>query len=495
MMVGGIPAAAAQSALETMSHAARSMLPFMSYCWRGGPGQPFVVGRHTVQICKRLDRALMRLKQGISTFMLIRVPVRHGKSEIVSRFFPAFALGHMQAFDPDIMLVGCDEDLATGFSRDAQTIVQSPEYRRVFPYCELSPKISAAGEWALKYHHGRVRAIGFGGGAMGRGATILIPDDWCRNREEAESPDLRRKRWDSLRNDLMTRRAPVSIVAIVGTPWHIDGMQERILAEMKTNPEFPQFEVVSYPARTKVGDRWEYLFPERFGEAWYKEQYATLTPYEAAGLLDVSPVAASGNMASRKWFLRVPAAPTGTVVKRVRYWDTAATKKKTSDFTASGRVALYNDGKECIESITIDRVAYAQVGDHILAQAKVDGPGVEQWFEFEKGSMGLVGPAELAKPIIRAGFTVFLAKRPTGPKHTVWNSMLTKAWQMSGREKGMPIVEGPNVEQFLSDVDAAPSPAHDDDLDAVSGAHNALTGVVVAEAAEVGDHMADFMEG
>ena len=31
----------------------------------------------------------------------------------------------------------------------------------------------------------------------------------------------------------------------------------------------------------------------------------------------------------------------------------------------------------------------------------------------------------------------------------------------------MPIVDGPNVETFLSNVDAAPSPTHDDDLDAV----------------------------
>ena len=253
---------------------------------------------------------------------------------------------------------------------------------------------------------------------------------------------------------------------------------------MKRNPEFPQFEVISYPARTKLPNgKWEYLFPERFGETWYREMYATLTPYEAAGLLDVNPVAASGNMASRLWFLRVPTPPTGTVVKDVRYWDCAATAKRTSDYTASGRVLRYNDGKECIAGITLDRINYAQIGDSMLAQARTDGRQTEIWIEFEKGSMGLIGPAELARPLIAEGYSVYLAKRPTGPKHTIWNGMLTAAWQMHGRGGGMLIVEGPNVEGFLANVDAAPSPAHDDDLDAVSGAHNAVNGLLECEAA------------
>ena len=473
--------------LVARERARRGMLAFMGRCWNGGARTPFIVGRHTIGICRKLDDAVRRLKQGKSTYMLIRVPVRHGKSLAVSTYFPAFCLAHLWHMDPDIMLVGCDDDLATGFSRAAQEIVQDERYKTLFPGVEVHKKYTSAGEWGCNRRRGRVRALGFGGGAMGRGATILIPDDWCRNREEAESPDLRRKRWDSLRNDLLTRCAPVSIVAIVGTPWHIDGLQERILAEMRTNEDFPRFSVVSYPARTRRDDgTWEYLFPERFGEDWYRERYATLTPYEAAGLLDVNPVAASGNMASRDWFLKVPTPPTGRVVKKVRYWDCAATAKRTSDYTASGCVWKYADGAECIQSITLGRINYAQIGDCMLAQAKVDGPDVEVWIEFEKGSMGLIGPAELAKPLLMSGFTVFLCKRPTGPKHTTWQSMLSAAWQMKGRTGGMPIVDGPNVDTFLGNVDAAPSPAHDDDLDAVSGAHDAVNGYRESEAAVSG---------
>ena len=483
--VGSLDAPTAGAAMANRFRARRRMLDFMSLTWNGGPGAPFIVGKHTRGICSALDRSVTRIKQGQSTYMLIRVPFRHGKSLCVSTFFPAFAMGHLHGLDPDIMLVGCDAALAVGFSRETQNIVASPEYQRIFPGVRINRKYTGSEEWGMEGSRGKLRAVGFESKRMtGRGATILIPDDWCGNREEAESPTIRDARWDGLRNNLMTRRAPVSIVAIVGTPWHIDGLQERILKEMKRNPEFPQFEVISYPARTKLPNgKWEYLFPERFGETWYREMYATLTPYEAAGLLDVNPVAASGNMASRLWFLRVPTPPTGTVVKDVRYWDCAATAKRTSDYTASGRVLRYNDGKECIAGITLDRINYAQIGDSMLAQARTDGRQTEIWIEFEKGSMGLIGPAELARPLIAEGYSVYLAKRPTGPKHTIWNGMLTAAWQMHGRGGGMLIVEGPNVEGFLANVDAAPSPAHDDDLDAVSGAHNAVNGLLECEAA------------
>jgi phage terminase large subunit-like protein len=211
--------------------------------------------------------------------------------------------------------------------------------------------------------------------------------------------------------------------------------------------------------------------------------YATLNPYEAAGLLDVNPVQASGNMASRAWFLKTPAPPGGRVVKKVRYWDCAATTSKKSDFTASGCVWKYDDGKECIADVTLDRIGYAMIGDAMLKVAQADGFDVEQWIEFEKGSMGLIGPSELARPMIAKGYKVMLAKRPAGAKHFTWFGMLNRAHTSYARHGGMLIVDGTQTEQFLADVDATPSPAHDDNLDAVSGASDAVNGTRECEAA------------
>jgi hypothetical protein len=441
------------------------------------------MGPQVLGMCDKLDLALLNFKRGISTYLMIRVPFRHFKSQTVSRTFPAFVGAQLWHADPEIMTVGSDEGLTVGFSRDSQGIVQSDAYSHLFPGVEIHKTYQAGNEWAFAGRRSRVRAFGFGSRKIGRGATILIVDDWCGSREEAENADLRQKAWDSFRNDLITRLAPVHIVAVVGTPWHVDGLQERILKEMKVSHDFPQFDVTAFPARKKneqTGE-WDYLCTQKYPESWYRMQYANLTPYEAAGLLDVNPQSASGNMASSKWYWKVARPPEGIVTKKIRYWDTAATKSKTSDFTSGGKIWKYNDNKECIVSITMERVPFAQVGDTILRQAEIDGKDTEIWIEFEKGSMGIVGPAALAMPMLSKGFTVRLAKRPSGAKHTIWQSMFTKAWQMRGSGQGMPIVEGPNVDTFLSHVNSAPDPEYDDDLDSVSGAHNAANGLCESE--------------
>ena len=124
----------------------------------------------------------------------------------------------------------------------------------------------------------------------------------------------------------------------------------------------------------------------------------------------------------------------------------------------------------------------------MLNVARQDGFDVEVWIECEKGSMGLIGPAALAKPIIAAGYTVMLAKRPMGSKLCVWMPLFGEARRL--RELGgMAVVEGPNVEEFLKAVDAAPDTPHDDDLDAAAGSYRACNGLIESESATGGMRM------
>ena len=63
--------------------------------------------------------------------LMVFVPPQHGKSEIVSRKFPAWALG----YNPRIKIVGTSyaANLAQGFSRSIQRTIDSTEYSEVFP--------------------------------------------------------------------------------------------------------------------------------------------------------------------------------------------------------------------------------------------------------------------------------------------------------------------------------------------------------------------------
>ena len=68
--------------------------------------------------------------------LMIFVPPQHGKSEILSRNFPAWAFG----YNPDLKIVGCSysSTLAQQFSRAIQRIMDSPEYLRIFPDTRLN---------------------------------------------------------------------------------------------------------------------------------------------------------------------------------------------------------------------------------------------------------------------------------------------------------------------------------------------------------------------
>jgi len=62
--------------------ARRSHLDFMRYMWQR-PFDPFVEGKHTREICARIDKAFADFRAGKSSYLAIMVPQGHGKSDIV----------------------------------------------------------------------------------------------------------------------------------------------------------------------------------------------------------------------------------------------------------------------------------------------------------------------------------------------------------------------------------------------------------------------------
>ena len=76
------------------------------------------------------------LLEGKIKNLMVFVPPQHGKSEIISRNFPAWALGR----DPDLKIASCSyaADLSEQFSRSVQRIIESPEYQEIFPDTYLS---------------------------------------------------------------------------------------------------------------------------------------------------------------------------------------------------------------------------------------------------------------------------------------------------------------------------------------------------------------------
>jgi hypothetical protein len=373
------------------SMAREKLLDFMQYCWQNN--FPLLVGKHTAEITAELDNALDRLKDGESTYLILTVPFRHGKSDIVSRHFPPYALGRNP--DLEIILSTYNQGLSNNMSRDARSIMKSAEYQRVFD-TRLSPESHSVEQWGLDGKRGKLQAIGIEGGATGKGADILIIDDFLKGRSDAESEPTRKSQWDSFSGNLMTRLAPAHIVVILATRWHVDDIIGRILNRMNPehkdyDAEFPNFKIIKYPAKS---DKYEsgYLFPERFNESWYKKQFAVLGRYQSAALLQCEPTMRGGNMIKTEGIQIIEKEDVPQGLRFCRFWDLASTEKEVAkddpDYT-SGSLVATKKIKDIVHLYVAD-VRWVQAeaprrNKMIEDTAKADGASVEIGIESVAG--------------------------------------------------------------------------------------------------------------
>lgn len=299
-------------------------LEFMKYCW--GRKRPFHIGLHTIKICKEIDRAFERFRDGISTFLMVLVCFRQGKSEIVSRFLPPHFLGEFP--DSEVILTSHSQRMANKFSRFGRNILKTEKFKKLYPKIELSSEAKALEEWGIENKQGVAQFFGITSGIAGVGGNLIIVDDYFGTRESAESEVMREKVWDCFTDNVWTRRNHPNIFLICCTPWHIDDLVGRIKKKMVTERKYPKFKVITFPAKHKDYPS-GYLFPEMYPESWYEEMEVVLQKYGSASLMYCDPQVKSGNMLRTdkvKYYEDDDEIPEG--IKFTRGWDLASSKKQ-----------------------------------------------------------------------------------------------------------------------------------------------------------------------
>jgi predicted phage terminase large subunit-like protein len=332
------PSTAVRRGMDELAR--RRHVDFMARTWQRGQ-DPFLVGTHTRQICAALDRAIAMFREGLSTYLAIKVPVRHGKSDIVSRYFPAHFLGEFPNEEAIICTYG--SSLSYTFSKFGLRVMASDEYRGLYPHVELRRGDRSVSAWGVDGYQGRVAFQGLGSGIVGKGGSLIVLDDFFRGRADAESQVIRDKAWDAFANDLMSRRAPVSIVIVMGTPWHKDDIFGRITdAQTRGEAGFPVFEDLTFPARADTYPS-GVLFPERFPAEWYTSMESLLGSYGTASLLQCNPITRGGAMFKVDNIREIEPAQFPANMTWVRGWDLASsTKERTKsdpDYTVGVRLA------------------------------------------------------------------------------------------------------------------------------------------------------------
>lgn len=335
---------AAQARAELLRRRAQvDLLAFLTYCW--WMPSPLRIGRHTRALCARLTKAVDDyLLYGKTTRLIVSMPFRHGKSDIISRALPAFFLGRCAAKEPNVIMSGYGASLIQGFSSKCQEIVNSEAYKRVFPNVSIKGK-GASDEWSLKDSQSTVYAVGLGGSLTGKGGNLIAVDDYCKNRQEAESETVRRTMWESFKDDLSTRlNAGGGIIIVCATRWHNDDIIGRIKEQMAKDPDYPAFEELIFPARSE--GEYEILFPELYDMKWYNDQRLSLGPYSAAALLDCNPVTSDTMAFKEEWIssCTYSKAPPRSSMNVYIVVDGANSKRSGSDFTTMWVIGLGEDG-------------------------------------------------------------------------------------------------------------------------------------------------------
>lgn len=401
----------------SFSHWLKETTPSWSWDW------PHIV---------HIGKYLKRVTDGDIKRLMLTIPPRHGKSEMVTVRYPVYRLEDSPSLS--IIIGAYNQKLANKFSRKARRVGTER--------LSFSTERCSVEDWETT-SGGGMRAVGVGGGITGHGGDLIVVDDPIKSREEAESEAYRERVWDWWTDDLYTRLEPGGAMIIIMTRWHEDDLIGRILSGELAG----EWTAVSLPAEAEENDPLnrnlgEPLCPDRYDAAALEDRRQVLGSYAFSALFQQRPAPPEGGMAEEGWFTVLDVVPADTM--KVRAWDFAATKAKTMsergpDWTV-GTLLGFKSDDWFVEDIVRERVTPGAVFDLVCEVAERDGKGVPIVFEEEGGSSGKMSSYALVtrlsgwiiEPVHVTGDKVsramsFLSQARVGNvklKRALWN----KAW-------------------------------------------------------------------
>lgn len=417
---------------------------------------------------RRLQSALMLLENGYLDRLIISMPPRHGKSLTTSQLFPAWFLGRNP--DKQVMLTSYSGGLAGSFGRRALAFMKSHAFSQAFGTASggrvrLDPRTPQ--QINLMGYEGTIRSAGVGGSITGFGADLLIVDDPVKDAQAAMSTKIRSNTWDWFTSTAYTRLMPNAKVCIIMTRWHEDDLVGRLLSQMNSDNQYSEdWTILRLPAINSEGVA---LWPERYDVPVLRRIAATVGTRVWEALYQGNPSPPEGSLVHRSWFRTVQVPPAGENIARVRYWDFAATEEG-GDWTVGLLMSMTPSGIFTIEDVV--RGQWGSASRNIVVKQVTESDAmlygnVYTFFEVEGGSSGK--DMELAIVNMLAGYPVF-PNRPTKNKAVRFDPFRSQAQVGNVR-----LVAGRWMKDYLDELAMFPYGSSDDQVDATSGAFNALT--------------------
>lgn len=403
---------------------------------------------------KMLAEKLEAVANGKIKRLAISMPPRHGKTELASLRFGPWYLGKNPRHN--IIQTTYSAEFAEENAKKARAIVLSNTFRDIFGF-GVAKDSRAIARWQTE-KGGTYYAVGIGGPLTGRGTNLLIIDDPHKNRQEAESPVIRKSIWDWFTSTAYTRLEDNGAIIIIMTRWHEGDLIGHVLSGNE------EWDYLRIPAIADQDEQYrnegDALWPEKFNLEALKNIKDAIGSKQWESLYQQRPVAAEGEIFKREWWRFYQYPP--LYDKIIHSWDTAFKKGSENDYSVctvwgvntTGFYLIYR-WKERVEfpelKRTVISLAAQMPPNEILIEDKASGQSLIQELQREtrlpikpyKIDGDKVARANAVTPIIEVG-KVFL------PDDADW------------------------VQNYIDTLAAFPNAVHDDDVDSTTQALSAL---------------------
>lgn len=277
----------------------------ISYCHFMQPD--FMSPPHLRMLAAKLEA----VERGEIKRLIVNIPPRHGKSQLISKHFPAWYFGRHP--DHQVLNATHTEELATDFGREVRDFIEDESYQRVFPGVRCSQNSKAAGRFNISKNgakaNGVYKCLGRRSKAAGRGAHLLNMDDLLDEMEiysDAAKEEARR----AVRR-LRTRLMPGGAVVAIMSRCADDDPVAYLLTELK-HEGWEVFSLAAIAERNEVhelpfGKQWmraqgEALWPSQYPLAALEALRAGMPLHEWCSKFQQNPIPMGTRLVEEGWF-------------------------------------------------------------------------------------------------------------------------------------------------------------------------------------------------
>ena len=305
---------------EDKEAAREGFMPFIKKVWPA-----FIEGRHH----KIMAEAFERVANGDLKRLIINMPPRHTKSEFASYLLPAWFLG--QYPEKKIIQTAHTAELSVGFGRKVRNLVDSEDYKEIFPELGLRADSKAAGRWSTS-KGGEYFAIGVGGAVTGKGADLLIIDD-PHSEQEGQSADagVFDKVYEWYTSGPRQRLQPGGAIIIVMTRWHKRDLTGKIVKTSVQREGMDEWEVIEFPAIMPSGNA---LWPEFWSLTELEALRSELPAPKWQAQYQQDPSSEESALVKREWWKKWEEERPPQCEFIIQSWDTAFLKTQRADYSA-----------------------------------------------------------------------------------------------------------------------------------------------------------------